>query len=423
LIIPRWHETSIWSRFSFRFPYLGVTTLAAVTPPDVDVAITDENVDAVDFREDADLVGITAMTPLAPRGYEIAGRFRERGVPVVMGGVHATCMPEEAARHVDSVVLGEAEGVWPTVVEDARAGTLKSRYQADAFHSLEGIPAARRDLLNPKGYLFLNTVQTTRGCPFDCDFCSVTSFYGNTYRCRPVADVEAELKTLSGGANFVFFVDDNIVGRPAYARELFRTLRHYPFKWLSQASTTFAENGDLLSLAGESRCYGMFVGFETLAQEGLQALNKRHNRAEKYAEVIRRLHDHGMGVLGSFIFGYDWDTKDSFDMVLEFAERSRLDGALFTILTPYPGTRVFDRMKAEGRLLSTDWRLYDMAHAVFRPRNMSVEELQEGYLRVNRSFFSVGSMLRRLPAWRRSLMVFAPMNMGFRKAWKGFSYR
>lgn len=422
IIIPRWPQGSIWSNMVFRFPYLSATTLAALTPTDIEVVIEDENVQEISFDSGTDLAAISIMTPLAKRGYEIADRFRKQGTPVIIGGFHATWMPDEAALHADSVVVGEAEEIWKTVMEDARTGALKARYVSSGLSDLVNMPLPRRDLLKKDGYFFINTLQTTRGCPFDCDFCSVTSFYGRTYRCRPLDDIEKELGTISGGANFLFFVDDNITGNPGRAKELFGLLKRYPFKWLSQTSITFAENPGLLKLAQESGCYGMFIGFETLTQEGLDSLNKKFNEAEKYAELIQRIHDHGIGIQGSFIFGYDWDTKASFETVVNFAERTKLDSVLFTILTPYPGTRVFSRMMEEGRILTTDWSQYDMAHVVYRPKNMTPEELQEGYLQANRSFYSWPSMLRRLPALRRSVMVFGPMNWGFRKAWKDFRY-
>lgn len=423
LIIPRWSEESIWKNFVFRFPYLSVTTIAALSPPDVDLSITDENVEDIDFDEDTDLVGISAITPLAPRGYEIADRFRERKVKVVIGGFHATWMPDEAGLHANSVVIGEAELIWSGLIEDFKRNELKPVYKTEGFHSLAHIPVARRDLLKTDGYFFKNTIQTTRGCSFNCDFCSVTAFYGRKYRCRPLEDIEEEIKTITGGARFIFFVDDNIVGNPLHAKKLFGLIKRYPFKWLSQASITFAENPELLRLARESNCHGIFIGFETLIQEGLDRMNKKFNKVKKYRDVIKRLHDNGIGVLGSFIFGYDWDTRDSFDIVLEFAEKTKLDAALFTILTPYPGTRVFERMEKEGRLLTRDWRKYDMSHVVFRPKGMTVEELEDGYLRLNREFYSYSSMLKRLPALRRSIFVFGPMNWGMMKCWREFYYR
>jgi radical SAM superfamily enzyme YgiQ (UPF0313 family) len=422
LIVPRWPKGSIWSSFVFRFPYLSVTTLAALTPKDIDVVIADENAGEIDFNEKIDIAAISIMTPLALRGYEIADKYRSMGVKVVMGGFHATWMPEEALMHADTIVIGEAEHVWPALLEDFKNNKLKKTYKPGCFAPLDKSPVPRRDLLNKDKYFFINTMQATRGCPFNCDFCSVTSFYGRTYRYKPVEDIERELQSMAGGSNFLFLVDDNVIGNPAHASKLFKLLKKYPHKWLSQASTTFTDYPELLKLAQESGCYGMFIGFETLSQEGLDKLNKRFNRSDTYADLIKKMHDHGMGVQGSFIFGYDWDTKDSFDMVSDFVEKVKMDSVLYTILTPYPGTKVFERMKAEGRLITTDWSKYDMAHVVYKPKNMTVEELQEGYLNANRRFYSWKSMFKRLPAFRRSLMVFGPMNWGFKRAWEAFKY-
>jgi len=420
-VIPKWPKGSLWSHMVFRFPYLGITTLAALTPPDIEIVIQDENLQEVCF-EGFDLAAISIMTPLAVRGYEIADRFRQSGTKVVMGGFHATWLPDEAGLHADAVMVGEADTVWPMIIADAVAGDLKKHYTPAERSDFSGLPPARRDLLAKSGYLFTNTVQTTRGCPFDCDFCSVTAFNGNTYRYRPLKDIERELDAISGGNNFLFFVDDNITGNPGHAKKLFELMKKYPFKWLSQTSITFADNPELLKLAQESGCHGMFIGFETLMQEGLDILNKKTNKSAKYADAIKRIHDHGIGIQGSFIFGYDWDTAASFEAVVDFTERNRLDSTLFTILTPYPGTRVFDRMMEEGRILTTDWSKYDMAHVVYKPKNMTVDELQEGYLQANRRFYSWGSMFKRLPAWRKSLIIFGPMNWGFRRAWQDFRY-
>jgi radical SAM superfamily enzyme YgiQ (UPF0313 family) len=420
-VIPKWPKGSLWSNMVFRFPYLSITTLAAITPPGVEIVIQDENLQEICF-EGFDLAAISIMTPLAVRGYEIADSFRNRGTKVIMGGFHATWLPDEAGSHADAVMIGEADSVWQTIIADAMANRLKERYTPSEISDFRGLPPARRDLLRKDGYFFTNTIQTTRGCPFDCDFCSVTAFYGNTYRCRPLEDIEREIQAISGGSNFIFFVDDNITGNPGHAKKLFELLKRYNFRWLSQTSITFADNPELLKLAQESGCHGMFIGFETLTQEGLNSLNKKFNKAANYADSIKRIQDHGIGIQGSFIFGYDWDTRASFDTVVNFTEKTKLDSSLFTILTPYPGTRVFSRMMEEGRILTTDWSKYDMAHVVFKPKNMTVEELQEGYLEANRQFYSWGSMFKRLPAWRRSLMVFGPMNWGFRKAWQEFSY-
>lgn len=424
LIIPKWPSTSMWNSFVFRFPYLSLTTLAALTPADWDIQIIDENLEPIDFEADADLVGLTALTPIAPRAYAIADRFRARGVKTVMGGFHASWLPEEAGRHVDSVVTGEAETIWPRLLEDLGNGGMRPLYRADPLAEFKGVLPPRRDLLAGKRYLFTNTIQTTRGCPFACEFCSVTQFFGNRYRLRPLDEVAKDLDAIRAGAkgnDFLFIVDDNVVGQPAYAKQLFALLGEYSFKWLSQASLTFARNDELMKAAQASGCLGMFMGFETLEQEALEKVNKPFNRVSDYADAIRRIHDHGIGIQGSFIFGYDWDTPATFDKVLDFTIAHKLESVLFTILTPFPGTAVYRRMDAEGRLLTRDWTRYDMAHAVFRHPTMSPEVIEENFLRVNRAFHSWGSMLKRLPFTSRRLQVFGPMNVGFRMVWKDFA--
>lgn len=416
LIVPRWPDGSLWSKVVFRFPYLALTTLAALTPDGVTVRLIDENVEDLDWQALPDLVGISLMTPLAPRAYEIAAAYRQRGVPVVLGGIHATMMPEEAANHADAVVVGEAELLWPQVVADALDGKLQPLYRANGYPLLAHLPIPRRELLRRKAYFFVNTVQTTRGCPFDCEFCSVTQFFGNTYRLRPIDEVEGEIQNLEG--RFVFFVDDNIIGDGNYARELFQRLAPYRLKWASQASITIAKDGELLNLARRSGCMGLFIGFESLSQQTLQAMGKSFNRVNAYRDRIKRIHDHGIGIQGSFIFGNDGDTPAVFDDTVRFTTENRLDAALFSILTPFPGTRLYYKMCSEGRILSQDWSRYDMNHVVFQPRGMSPQQLQEGFDWAYRRLYSWSSITRRLFGIRRNLQLFGPQNIGFRRAWQ-----
>jgi radical SAM superfamily enzyme YgiQ (UPF0313 family) len=247
LIIPKWPDRSLWGQIIFRFPYLALTTLAGITGDDWDITLIDENTEPLDFSIFPDLAAISIMTPLAPRGYEIADTFRAKGIPVVVGGIHPTMMQEEAKAHADAVVIGEAERVWPELLQDFKQRRLRPVYRASDWIPLDGLSSPRRDLLNPKACFFKNTIQTTRGCPFDCEFCSVTSFYGRTYRVRPVNDVVEEMGYMEGG--FVFFVDDNIVGKPSYAKDLFRALIPLRIKWFSQASLIIVKDKELLSLA------------------------------------------------------------------------------------------------------------------------------------------------------------------------------
>ncbi len=418
IICPRWPAESVWGRFPFHFPYLSLTTLAGLTPGDIEVTIEDENVQEINFADGTDLVAISIMTPLAKRGYAIADQFRRLSVPVVIGGFHATWMPEEAAAHADAVVLGEAEETWPRVIADFREGSLQKEYRAKGFCEWRGFPLPRRDLLKKGAYFFTNTMQISRGCPFHCDFCSVTSFYGHTYRLRPLEEVRREIEILLRGKDFIFFVDDNIIGQPAYAADLFALLREFRVKWVSHASLNIAENDDLLRQAAESGCHGLFIGFESLSQETLRGHHKSVNRVARYKEYIAKIHDRGIGIEGSFIFGSDEDEASVFRQVVDFCAEAKIDAAVLAILTPYPGTRVYEQFAREDRILSRDWNLYDMEHVVFRPRRMSVEELQEGHAWANRQFYSYASMLRRFWPLRRSHQVFLPANWGMRRARK-----
>ena len=418
IICPRWPEGSLWRHFHFRFPYLGLTALAALTPRDIEITIEDENVQEVNFDDHPDLVAISIMTPLAKRGYAIADRFRELSVPVVMGGFHATWMHEEAGQHANSVVLGEAEQSWAKVIEDFKKGSLQKFYRPDGRADLDGLPIPRRDLLRKGAYFFTNTMQISRGCPFSCSFCSVTAFYGHTYRLRPLEEVRREVEILLRETNFIFFVDDNIIGSPAYARDLFTFLKDLRVKWLSHASINIAENDDLLKMAAESGCYGLFIGFESLSQETLQSHHKSSNQADRYRSLIQKIHDRGIGIEGSFIFGSDDDDPSVFRQVADFCEDTKIDAAVFAILTPYPGTRIYEQYSKENRIFSRDWDLYDMDHVVFRPQKMTVEQLQEGHDWVNHRLYSYPSMLKRFWPLRRSHQVFLPSNWGMRQAWR-----
>ncbi len=335
-----------------------------------------------------------------------------------MGGFHATWLPEEAGKHADSVVLGEAEQSWARLLEDFKAGSLQKFYRADGKADLRGLPIPRRDLLKKRGYFFTNTMQVSRGCPFQCSFCSVTAFFGHTYRMRPLDEVKKEVEILLQGQDFIFFVDDNIIGHADYARDLFSFLKGQKVKWVSHSSINIAENEDLLTSAAESGCHALFIGFESLSQETLERHHKVSNKAERYKEQVRKIHDRGIGIEGSFIFGSDEEDSSVFRQVVDFCEETKIDAAVFAILTPYPGTRMYEQLVKEDRILSRDWDLYDMDHVVFRPRNMTVEELQVGHDWANRRFYSYPSMLKRFWPLRRSHQVFVPSNWGMHRAWK-----
>jgi radical SAM superfamily enzyme YgiQ (UPF0313 family) len=416
LVSPGWPKGRLWGELGFKFPSLSLAAIAAATPSEWQVALADENLAPLDPALTPDLVGITAMTPQAPRAYELAATFRSRGIKVVMGGFHASNLPDEALGHVDSVVVGEGDQIWPQVVRDFERGALQRLYRPQALLDMASIPVPRRDLFSGRKYLLTNTIQTTRGCPYDCEFCSVTSFFGRKYRERPLDLVLRELENLRKTGSFVFFVDDNLVADRDYSLPLFRSMKGLGLRWLSHAPIDFAADTELIKAAGEAGCVGMFVGFESLNQETLKAIGKKSNSASLYLEQARLFRDHGIGILGSFVLGCDGDTPSMFEDTLRFCEEARLEAAIFPILTPYPGTKVRERLEREGRIISNDWRDYDMEHVNYVPRGMTASELQAGHDWLNASFYSFGSMYRRIFRLHRSLQVFGPMNFGFRNA-------
>jgi len=393
-------------------PELTLPVLAALTPPDIEVIVTEEEIEDVTYKDRVELVGISYMTPLAPRAYEIADEYRRRGAKVVLGGIHASALPEEAGLHADAVVIGEAENVWAPLIEDHRANRLKPVYRAAEMSDLHNLPIPRRDLLKQGMTFSPYSIQTTRGCPFGCHFCSVTKFFGGTFRYRPVEDVVREIEK-SEKRNWIF-VDDNIVGNAAYAAELFRALIPLKIRWVGQSVLHLAKNKELLDLAAKSGCLGLFIGFESLNELSLQSVNKGVNKVKDYEENARKLHDQGILILASFMFGFDHDDKSVFEKTVEFLIRNKFVAASLPILIPYPGTKLFEKFEEEGRILTRDWSKYDYGNVVFRPKLMEPEALAEGASWAAREFYSRSSIVSRFAYnWRHPLVALV-LNAGFR---------
>src|SRR3990172_9382549 len=365
-------------------PPLGLAMVAALTPSDVEVSLTDENVAAIDFQEETDLVGITVLTITAQRAYEIADTFRARGIKVVLGGIHASFLPDEAGRHADAVVIGEAEETWPRLIADFKANRLQKRYEQGERLPLHNLPIPRRDLFAKGAYLIKNTLAATRGCPYSCSFCSVSSFFGRTYRCRPVQDVVKELDTFNGG-KYYFFVDDNIVGNPKFAKELFRAMIPYKIKWFGQASVTIAKDDELLELAAASGCIGLLIGFESISPANLATVGKKINVVDEYQNVIRKIHSSRIGIHGFFITGLDEDKEDVFERTVRFAQEMKLESAGFAYPMPLPGTDYFNSLDKEGRVITREWSRY-ADEIVFEPKLMSRQVLQSGHKWASQEF-------------------------------------
>jgi radical SAM superfamily enzyme YgiQ (UPF0313 family) len=375
------------------FPPLGLATLAAFLDPGDEARIQDEHVQDLDLDGTPDLVAIEVYITSARRSYAIADQYRARGAFVVLGGLHVTALPEEAAAHADAIVLGPADEAWPRLLEDFRAGRPQRVYRSRA-RTLGGLPPVRRDLLRRELYLVPNSLVVSRGCPHSCAFCYKEGFFsgGRAFYVQPVADALAEIERLPG--RHLYFLDDHLFGHPAFAGALFDGMRGMGRLWQAAGTVDSVLRPGLLEKAAACGLRSLFVGFETLAAEGLRAQGKRQNLGRDYAAAVRRLHDLGVMVNASFVFGLDEDDGSVFDRTVEWAIGQGIETATFHVLTPYPGTALFRRMEAEGRLLHRDWDLYDTRHAVFRPARLTPRQLEDGYWRSYRDFYSWRGILR-----------------------------
>ncbi len=404
---------------SHRYPGMGLTMVAALTPPGVGLSIVDDEREPAAYDRPTDLVGISLLTANAPRGYQIAREYRRRGVPVVLGGMHVTACPDEAAREADAVVVGEAEDTWPRLLRDFEAGRLQKVYRSSNDVPLAGLPVPRRELLRKREYITVNTIQATRGCPFDCEFCSISALMGRKTRCRPVEEVVEEVRGLDG-RTFVLN-DDNVAQENGYFKSLFERLIPLRKTWVGNASWNVSRDGEMMDLMARSGCTGVFVGFESLeAQPGVAKSVKSDSRIALYLEAVRRLHARGISVIGGFIFGFDSDDESAFPRTLEFAYESRIDAAQINILVPYPGTPLRERLEREGRIVERDWSRHLTNHVCFEPRKLSREALFENYLRVREEFSAyrriASRFLRAVPYSRpRALAVNLAVNLAFRR--------
>lgn len=391
---------------------LPAATIAGLTPPDVDVKFYDDRMEAIPIDEPTDLVAISVETYTARRAYQIASDYRRRGVPVVMGGFHAMLSPEEVADYAESVVIGEAEEVWPQLIDDARHGGLQKIYRAPRRPSLAGLHPDR-SIFRGKRYLPIGLVEAGRGCHFKCDFCAIQTAFSRTQTRRPVEDIIRELHGLRNqGKRFFFFVDDNITSNMREAKELYRALVPLKIRWVSQASINAAHDEEFLELITRSGCEGLLIGFESLNPENLRAMDKGFNTMKGGYEVaLANLRRYGVKLYLTFVFGYDEDTPDTFAETAAFAKEHNIYIGAFNHLTPFPGTPLYQRLEAEGRLLYDAWWLderYRYNMIPFQPKRMTPDELQRGCLEARKSFYAWSSILRRSldPVNRPDLYMF-----------------
>jgi len=409
-------------------PPLNLATIARYTPEHYEVRIVDEAMEDLDFDTQVDLVGITCMTPLAPRAYEIAAAFRKRGVPVVMGGIHASYMTEEALRYADAVVVGEGENIWPKVLEDYERGQMQPVYRSCELPDIENLLAPRRDLLT--GKYFVETVQTGRGCPINCNFCSVTAFNGSRYRVRNIDSVIDEINSIK--SKRIFIVDDNIVGSgPRFirrAKDLFDRMADCGKEWGGQTCLNIVEHDDVLKSAQRSGCKAMLIGFESLDPVTIDSMHKSVNlrpNTRNFSDAIKKLHDHGIAIVGCFIFGSDGQTKDAFRRTIDFVLETGIDAVQLSLETPLPGTAFYQQIKDENRLLLTDypndWRHYTIFEPVFQMYGMTPREAYDGLLEAYAEVSSFKASLKRgLRTFRNTRSLFST---GISFSWNYQAYK
>ncbi len=391
LIYPATHKLG-WARY-FQLPSLSLQQVAAVTPSNWDVTLVDESQDAIPSGKNFDLVGITAMTHQATRAYEIAGQFRGEGVPVIMGGMHPTVLPEEALAHADAVVIGEAEPVMSRLLDDFLCGRLETVYRAPIPQDDQiDVPWPRREILAGKRYLTTQTVQASRGCPYDCAFCTVTPYFGNRFRYRSAADILAEIRSFP--RKLVIFLDDNLLGDPAKAKPILEGMAELGVRWGSQTSLRFAEDPELLKLVARSGCIGLFVGIESVT--GHYSRLAKSSGATSQGELMKRVRDAGIILETSLIFGFDDHDQSIFEKTLRFVEEFSPSVPTFNLLTPYPGTRLFQQYEQEGRILHRDWNRYNHSEVVFQPKLMTPEQLYRGWLEARKAAYTWPSILSRV---------------------------
>ena len=399
------------------FPPLGLATLAGYLDSDVEVTLQDEHVETLHLDDEPDLVVIQVYITSARRAYQIADHYRRRGAYVALGGLHVTSLPEEAAAHADTIFLGPGEDIWPAFLADYRAGHPAKIYRSKV-RSLDHLPKIRRDLIKRHLYLVPNSIVVSRGCPHSCDFCYKEAFFegGRGFYTQKVDDALAEIERLPG--RHLYFLDDHLFGDTRFAEALFDGMRGMKRLWQAAGTVQSVLRPRLLEKAVACGLRSLFVGFETLSAENLREQRKPQNLGRDYGAAIRRLHDQGVMVNGSFVFGMDNDDETVFDRTVEWAINQGIETATFHILTPYPGTALYERMLKAGRMLHTDWDLYDTRHTVYRPAHLTPKALEEGYRHAYRSFYRWRSIVRG--ASTKPSLMSAMRHVAYAGGWKKF---
>jgi radical SAM superfamily enzyme YgiQ (UPF0313 family) len=394
-------------------PQLSLYILNGLTPVEHEVKIIEEESESINLEEPCDLVAISCMTANSTRAYALATEFRTRGKTVVLGGVHPTILPDEALQYSDCVVIGEAEGVWEKLLQDFQQGRLQKKYH-NPFPDLEKYVPKDFSKITKRRLYNLIPVMTTRGCPYNCDFCCVTNLFGKEIRHIPINNVVRDIRE-SGAKNFMF-LDDNIIGQPPYAKELFRSIKPLKINWVGQASISLlVKDNELMKLAAESGCKALFLGIESVSEVQLKTMHKAIKEISQLESAMKKIRKMGILIHASMIFGFDTDTEKSIAETIRFLIKNKVCSASFNILTPYFGTKTFDDLKNENRLITTNWKYYDHNTVVFKPRNMSPYQLQLCKINAKKHFYQKSSVFKRLMGNIHSPILFLALNYGHMK--------
>lgn len=389
-------------------PPLSLAIIDSITPKHHHVTVINDFVEQVDLTADFDIIGITALTTQAPRAYQIADAFRKRGKKVILGGLHPSLMTDEASQHADSVVIGEVENLWEQILVDCEKNQLKRTYRSDEFPNLDRLVIPKWDNVNLNIYRRASgphkmprmPIYTTRGCVFGCKYCSVSKFFGRSYRFKPIENILKEIDAT--GTDSYVFVDDNIVCDAAFSEELFKALVHKKIRWYSQASTTILRHPHLIELAAKSGCKNLFFGIESINKENLTSVKKGFNHPEAYIELLTRLEKAGIRPWISLMFGFDHDNDVQFRETMNFFIKANIGHVVLWILTPLPGTDLHDEMMRDGRIIETDWSKFDNSHVVFTPMHLTPKELNDKFWKSYQEFYSGYNIFRRAVRYLRA---------------------
>ncbi|MFW2501537.1 B12-binding domain-containing radical SAM protein [Clostridium diolis] len=410
-MIPRPMDTKLKTRMS---PSLALLTIANLTPKEHEIIIENENVDKIDFDEDVDLVAITVTVDVMNRAAEISKEFQKRGVKVIAGGIHITADPEGAANSFDAIIIGMAERVWKKVLKDIENNSIKKIYYDMENINGNEIVSPDYGMIDNKKYLYTNIISTSRGCPFKCDFCynSCTNSI-KTYINRPIEDVIEDIKVLK--TKHIMFIDDNFIGNPKWTKELLKEMKPLKLKWNAAVTSNIVDMPDVLDEMKESGCQSLFIGFESINSKSIESVHKTQNSVSRYEKLVDEIHKRGIMINASFVFGLDEDDAEIFKSTLEWIVKNKIETVTSHIMTPYPGTKLYASLLKENRIVDHNLSNYNTSHVVYKPKNMTAEELYDGYLWIYKEVYTLKNIIKRLPKSKKQWIPFLAFNLLYRK--------